>query len=256
MSFIQVLAVPDVHRPFHDPRAWELALRIIETEKPEYVVQMGDLGDFYSVMRHDKKFGRAQRFEDELDNVRAGVRELVTATQHSNLRSRVWLQGNHEESFERYVASHAPQIECAVLPGRELLELPVDDIWVPYRREWSVNSVIFTHDLGHAGVHSVMANLRADSRKTVTAHTHRAGIAWGSDAHVREGNFTLSCGWLGDREAITYLHPSQTRDWRLGIGQVLIDEENLRAWPTFIPFHSYCAVINGNEYTLKRRLAA
>lgn len=255
MSVIQVIAVPDVHRPFHDPRAWELALQIIEGERPEYVVQMGDLGDFYAVMRHGKKFGRAQAFADELDDVRAGVRELVTATQYKGLRSRVWLQGNHEESFERYVAEHAPQIESFVKPGRELLELPVDDVWVPYRREWSVGSVIFAHDMGHAGVHSVMANLRADGRKTVTAHTHRAGIAWGAASHVREGHWTMSCGWLGDREQITYLHPSQMRDWRLGIGQVWIDEETMRAWPTFIPFNDYSAAVNNNLYTRRGRAA-
>lgn len=252
MGIIQALLLGDVHRPFHDEYAWELALKIVEAEKPEIVAQVGDLGDFHAVSRHPKKFGREQVFARELEGVQAGTREFISASSHRKLRLRIILQGNHEESFERYVAWNAPQIEGLVPDGPSLIGFPLSErnVWVPYRDSIDIGKVTLVHDIGHSGRNAVMQNLTAAGRNIVGGHTHGAGIEWGGTTHG-DAHFSMIVGWLGDKSKITYLHPNQMRHWRQGLGQLLIDERTGFVWPTFIPFVGYSAVVNGSRYAVR-----
>lgn len=244
MAICNVLVVPDVHVPFHDRRAWNLALKIIDGVKPDYVISLGDLGDFYSVNSHGKSYGREQAFLRELKEVRKAVYELAMAATGSQC---VWLQGNHEESFERYVAKNAAQLEGILPDGKKLLQIPKRDVWVPYRSSIELGKVTYAHDIGHAGKGAVLQNLAASGKNIVTGHTHRAGLAWGGTTHGQP-HFSLSCGWLGDREQITYLHQTQTRDWSQGLGLVQMDEKTGFCWPSFVPFVKGRAVVLGTEY--------
>lgn len=252
MGIIQAIILGDVHRPFHDEYAWELALKIVEAEKPEIVAQVGDLGDFHAVSRHPKKFGRAQVFERELEGVKAGVREFCEAASYRALRQRIILQGNHEESFERYVAWNAPQLECVVPDGPELLGFPVSakNVWVPYRESYDIGKVTLVHDIGHSGHNATMQNLRSAGRNIVAGHMHGAGVEWGGTTHG-DGHFSMTVGWLGDKSAITYLHPTQMKHWRQGLGHLLIDERTGHVWPAFVPFVGYAAVVNGTRYAVR-----
>lgn len=247
---IDVFAVPDVHIPFHDAVAWELTLKIISGEKPAYVVQLGDLGDMHAVARHPKKFGREQIWKKEKAALQAGAGELVDASKSKNLRRRVWLQGNHEESYERYVAWNAPQLEEDVPTGRQLIKIPDADVWVPYRSSIDIGKATFAHDIGHSGKNATMQNLTSAGRNIVTGHTHRSGIEWGGTTHG-DAHFSLSCGWNGDKAKITYLHANQMKDWMLGLGHLRVDTETGHVWPHFIPYVNYTAEVNGTMYSAR-----
>ncbi len=247
MTICNVIVVPDVHVPFHDRKAWELAVKIIDGVKPDCVVQLGDLGDFYATNAHGKSYGREQRFELELEAVRAAVRELVSA---SGKAKRVFLQGNHEENLERYVSKHAEKIECIVPSGPGLLEIPKRDTWIPYRSSVDIGKVTYSHDIGHSGKGAVLQNLAAAGTNIVTGHTHRSGLAWGGTTHGSP-HFSLSCGWLGDREQITYLHQTQTKDWSQGLGLVQMDSKTGFCWPSFVPFVKRRAIVLGKQYSVK-----
>lgn len=252
MGIIQSMWLGDIHAPFHDEWAVELAFKILDGEKPEIAGQVGDLGDFHAVSRHPKKFGREQVFQRELAGVQALVREFVDATNYRKLRQRVVLQGNHEESFERYVAWNAPQLECVVPTGPELLKFPLSgkNVWVPYRESIDIGKVTVVHDIGHSGRNATMQNLQSAGRNIIAGHTHGAGVEWGGTTHG-DGHFSMTVGWLGDKSKITYLHPSQMKHWRQGIGVVTHDERTGHCWPAFVPFVNHAAVVNGTRYAVR-----
>jgi len=244
MAICSLVVVPDVHVPFHDRKAWTLALKIIEGVKPDYVASLGDLGDFYAVNAHGKKYGREQRFATELAAVRNAGREIISA---SGRARRIWLQGNHEESFERYVAKYGSQLEGVLPDGQDLLQIPKKDTWVPYRSTIEIGKVTLAHDIGHSGKGAVLQNLAAAGKNIITGHTHRAGLAWGGTTSG-DRHFSMSCGWLGDRSQITYLHSTQMRDWALGVGLVQIDQKTGFCWPQFVPFVDYTAIVLEKAY--------
>jgi metallophosphoesterase superfamily enzyme len=243
MAICNVLVVPDVHVPFHDRRAWDLALRVIDGVKPDCVVSLGDLGDFYATNAHGKSYGREQRFAQELAAVQAAVRELVSA---SGRARRIWLQGNHEENLERYVAKNAPQLEDLVPHGPDLLKIPPKDTWIPYRSSVQIGKTTYVHGLS-AGQGAALKNLACAGENVVTGHTHRAGLAWGGTTNG-DRHFSMECGWLGDREQITYMQQIQMRNWAQGLGLVQMDNKTGHCWPSFIPFVKRHAIVLGKQY--------
>ena len=44
-----VMVWPDTHAPYHDPIAVAVALKVARTLKPDALVILGDLWDFYAV---------------------------------------------------------------------------------------------------------------------------------------------------------------------------------------------------------------
>lgn len=246
----EVLCVPDVHRPYHDERAFDLVLNIIDHRKPDYVVQLGDFGDFAAVASHPKKFGREERFERELADVRNGVKCLQQATGRGQL---VFLQGNHEERYERYAALRAPAIESTLPAGRTLLGLRPQDRWVPYQSSIKLGDcVTFVHDVGHSGKNATAQTLDAVGHCVVHGHTHRGAIVFDGNVNLNERRFAMGCGWLGDRTKITYMHPSKTRSWQLGFGLLsLAPSPDGSKWivdPEFCAIYMNRVRVAGQEY--------
>lgn len=239
----RALIFPDVHIPFHDKRAWEAALRVVEDVKPDFVVQLGDFADFYSVSSHAKKFRRRVAFEHELTAMRREMRNLQKAVGRGKL---ICLQGNHEERFERYVMENCPDLQFTLPSGDELLNLrPGRDVWVPYLSSWKHQKVTFVHDVGHAGPDATKQTLAAVGHCVVHGHSHGATVQYGGTI---DGSryVALGCGWLGDEREITYLHPAKMRNWQKGIGSV--DFNAGVAWMQFHPFVKGKFWIDGKVY--------
>ena len=60
-GLVPLLIVPDVHVPYHDKRAWELMLAVGKDLKPQVLVSLGDMMDFYSVSSHSKNPNRVSQ---------------------------------------------------------------------------------------------------------------------------------------------------------------------------------------------------
>lgn len=238
------LYIPDCHLPYEDRRAFRLMLKVLEATKPDVLCCLGDWADFSAVAQHPKKFGREQAFMQEVKYVRARTAEVLSAV--SKKTRIVWVQGNHCESFERYVAKNAPQLEFLLPTGLALFGLPSTVEWVSYREHTTIGNVLVTHDVGHAGKHATTATLDATQRCTVFGHTHRGGIAFGGNVENHRA-FAMNCGWLGDKNKITYMHEAGMRDWQLGLAWTRSNKAGL-TWPTFVPIVNYTCILEGKEY--------
>lgn len=209
----KVLLVPDCHVPFEDPKAFGLMLKVARAIKPQQVVLLGDFADFYSVSAHDKDPRRVQGLDSEVAAVQKRLRELAALKPERF----IYVSGNHEDRLSRFLMQHAPALIGTVKIDElfGLQELGIE--WVPYKRSVRVGKLNITHDTGSAGMNAHRTSARAFMGSTVIGHTHRM-------SYEAVGTFdgppylATMLGWLGDFNAVDYMHAVKAREWVHGFG--------------------------------------
>jgi predicted phosphodiesterase len=234
------LIVPDVHAPYHDKRAWKVLLKAAKSRRWDYCVVLGDFFDMYAVSSHSKDVTRSRLLTDEVAVAQSLLDELG---EHLGAECDVrFCLGNHEDRLDRYLQERAPEL-YGTISARNLIS---DRGWkvYDYKRSFRLGKLFFTHDLGSAGHTAAARAMRAYGGNIVIGHVHSinmtvAGNARG-DSHVG-----ASFGWLGDRDAIDYMHRDKTAmDWHLGFGSFSMDEKG-NAWLQAHPIINYRTVMDG-----------
>lgn len=247
-----VLVVPDTHAPYHDEDAWQLMLEVARDLKPETVVCIGDLADFYSVSSHSKDPSRQANLKNEVKTVRKKRAELDAL----GAKTKIFCEGNHEYRLGRYLQDKAPEL-FGIVDVASILELP-ENGWefVPYRNHVRRGKVHHTHDTGSAGRYAAFKSLDTYQHSVVTGHTHRL-------VYIVEGNalgevkLSASFGWLGDVEQIDYMHRAKAKkDWALAFGVGYEDKQTGHTFLVPIPIVDYRCVFNGKLYKAPRRRKA
>jgi predicted phosphodiesterase len=101
-----ILVLSDLHSPYHDKKALEIALRFGEDKSIDTILFNGDSIDFFSLSFWEKD-PRERNFQNELNTFQAIlgiVRELYP---NAHLIMKI---GNHEERLERYMKVKAPEL--------------------------------------------------------------------------------------------------------------------------------------------------
>jgi predicted phosphodiesterase len=93
----------DLHIPYHDPGAVEVAIEHLKNAKCNVLLINGDLGDFYACSRHEKDPRR--KLADELDSIRQFLFWLRSQFPKQRILYKI---GNHETNLERYLMREAP----------------------------------------------------------------------------------------------------------------------------------------------------
>jgi predicted phosphodiesterase len=220
MALLKVAFLPDAHRPYHDQRAWDLFLAVMDDWRPDTLICMGDLADNHKISRFTDA-GKFGNFESEVNDVNDGLDELdsLSATR------KIFIEGNHEDRLSRYLAEKAPAL-FPFVTTEKLFKLS-ERGWefVPYKTAIQLGKLWITHDIGATGRYSLFRAADTFQHPVVVAHTHRIG-------YIVEGNATgeyfpcANFGWLGDVSKVSYMHQiAARRYWALGFGTGLLDEE-------------------------------
>lgn len=241
----KVIVIPDMHVPYHDEDVWELILLAIQRTKPTHVVIIGDFADFYTVSSHSKDPARKINFQTEVDAVNEELDRLQAITDRIGAKV-VYVEGNHENRLDRFLAGQAPQL-ASYITTRRLFEISRRGWkWVPYRDFTKIGKMHFTHDLDRSGKHAA-AQAVADFGGNVTiGHTHRGCVAYLGT--VRGENYMcLNVGWGGDFGSIDYKHKARAlRDWQHGFGLVYV-EGNGNCHAQFVPIVNGTCVVDGKH---------
>lgn len=210
----RILFVPDTHVPYHDRKKFQLLLKAGHQFKPDVVVVLGDFADFYAVSDHSKDPHRVNVLEDELAEVKVALKALINLGADKN----IYISGNHEDRYDRYINNHAPALS-GLLSLRDALGVAEDGwTWVPYKQSYKLGKLHLTHDAGKAGKYAHYDAQQAFEGNVIIGHTHRLGFTVVGNA---EGKPHLGCmfGWLGDVEQVDYMHRVRMmRDWAHGFG--------------------------------------
>jgi hypothetical protein len=229
------LIIPDLHAPYHDERAWRLALKVGRFLRPDVIVTLGDFIDNYCVSGHRKNPKRARELSYEVDNARARLRELETL----GARKKHFLGGNHEHRLERYLCDRAPELYGMVTIDELLRLKPNGWKYVHYGQTLRLGDTSFTHDLGKCGENA--PNKARDTYRThaVIGHVH------GMRLDYKGGLVGAAFGWLGSLEHADYMHGAEAGyRWQHGVGIGYLDGRG-RMHLTPVAFLDGKCVVNG-----------
>lgn len=210
----RVLFVPDVHRPYHDKRAWATMIKAMQLFKPDKIVVMGDFGDCYAASSFVKDPRRKSDLKWETEDCNVGLDELdALGASH-----KIFIAGNHEDRLERYLMASAPAL-IGVTSIPELYRLNERGwYYTPYKRSTRLGKLRLTHDTGTAGINAHRQSVDAFQASVVIGHTHRMEMSFKGNA---DGKPTVGAmfGWLGDFDQIDYMQAVKARrDWVHGFG--------------------------------------
>lgn len=239
----QILFIPDVHVPYEDTKAVELMLEVARREKPDTVVVMGDCADFYAVSSHAKDPNRVNLLEWEV----GAVNDFLDKLDSIGAKEYIFVSGNHEDRLERYLMNKAPELFNIVRIDKLFNLEKRGWKYVPYKQDYKVGKIYVTHDTGRAGATAHTDALNAYQDNVVIGHTHR--LAYSVVGNARGvPHVGAMFGWLGDVEAVDYMHRiSAARNWALGFGWGY-QEPNGNVHIRPIPIVDYKCVINGKLY--------
>lgn len=211
-----LLILSDIHFPYHDKRALEIALDYGLKNGCTHLLLNGDIFDCYQMSRFDKD-PRKRHFADELNMVRDFLKQCASAFKHV-----YWKNGNHDERFEKYMMIKAP--ELLDLPEFRLEEmLHCGELGVHYitdKRIIDVGHLSIIHGHEFLGATSQAVNparglYLKTSESCIIGHLHK------SSSHTEKtlsGKIitTWSTGCLCD------MHPEYARinKWNLGFAIV------------------------------------
>jgi predicted phosphodiesterase len=102
----KVLILSDVHVPYHDETALQLAIDKGKEEGVDAVLLNGDFMDFYGVSRYATDPGQ-RNFADELEMGRAMLEYLRSEFAGCQIW---WKLGNHEERWAAWIWQRAPEV--------------------------------------------------------------------------------------------------------------------------------------------------
>lgn len=244
MALDPILILGDVHRPYHDKKAWALVLKVGRWLRPKHLWLLGDFCDFYAVSAHSKDPRRKRNLEDELVDVHAGLDALDAL----GATHKIYLAGNHEDRLRRYLQDKAPEL-FGVVEIPQLLGLPKRHwTYVPYKDYHKVGKVHLAHDVGQAGRYATYKALDAFQHTILTGHSHRLSYLVEGNC-VGEHKLSASFGWLGDVGKVDYMHKAGVlKNWALGFGVGWLDTVTGYAYLTPVPIVKYTCCVNGKLF--------
>lgn len=222
-----VVVVGDTHFPYHDKAVLLQILNIIKEQKPTYVVQIGDLYDFFHFSRYPKSMLKFTP-EEEVLEARANAESFWNQVQKLSPKSKCYqLLGNHDVRPIKRLLDKAPELE-AFFNVDSLFKFKGVTTMTSDRQELTLNlngeDIMFLH--GHRS--QLGSHMLYNEMSTVCGHSHTGGVVY---KHYKSGTrYELNAGFVANASKGPLQYGAQTKKyWTLGVG--LIDQYG----PRFIP---------------------
>ena len=172
----RVLIISDLHFPYQNNKAITLALDYGKEKKVDCILINGDLIDFANISRHERDF-RDRSIADEFDSVRAFLKSLRLNFPKTKI---VLKFGNHDERWEKFLYSKAPEIFDVSDFQLEILlkfgELKIDVVKDKRPVKLGKLTALHGHELaggGAGGVNPARATFLKTIDSVIVGHYHK-----------------------------------------------------------------------------------
>jgi len=221
----KILNMADIHIPYHDRDAIDIAIQYGIDAKCDTVILGGDIMDCYKV----SNFGKDPRCRSLSSEIEATRHFLMALRQNAFPDAKIiYKEGNHEERIPRYGTQLAPELfEADMIKSLdEILELDRIGIkWLPGKRPMYLNQLNIMHGHeygGRSGGVNPSRNMYLKTKECcICAHWHRTSQYNGKTIRDRViGSWTVGC--LCDQ------HPEYmpVNDWNLGFAVIERDDDD------------------------------
>lgn len=102
----RILKLADLHIPYHDKKAVEIAVEKGLKFDPTIILLNGDITDCFALSKWETD-PRERKFSSEIKNTIAFLAWIREKFPKARI---IWKHGNHEERFERYMMLKAPEL--------------------------------------------------------------------------------------------------------------------------------------------------
>lgn len=206
---MKVFILSDLHAPFHSKRALAKVLKLIKVEKPDAVVQIGDLLDQYVF----SKYSRSAKISVE-DDIRAG--RLHASQMWKDIKDAVpkaklyQILGNHDVRISKRISELLPEL-AEIYSPLEIYNFPGVKVMKSDRDYLTLDGVVYCHGwLGKSIDHAKHFNA-----PVCHGHRHRPTI------EVDGPLWSMDVGYMADDKSLplSYTQSKFTR-WRKACGVV------------------------------------
>lgn len=215
----RILILSDLHFPYQDNKAIQLAINYGKEKKVDCVLINGDLIDFATISRHEKDW-RHRSVSVEFEAVRNFLTEL---RRHFPKAKIVFKEGNHDERWEKWLFLKAPEIfddkEFKLETRLRLGELHIDIVKDKLPVKIGKLNVLHGHELqGGGGVNPARATFLKTIDNVLIGHCHR------TSQHT-EPTFGGSVIVTTSQGCLCGMYPmfARVNKWNLGFSFVELD---------------------------------
>lgn len=214
-NFSKILCWPDSHYPFVNKEAEEKMIEFALDHQPDYIIQVGDLLDFYAA----SKFPRSQNIYTPKEEESLGIEMARSAwkrIKEACPKAKCYqLMGNHDVRPLKRALEALPIAEHWMEKYfKELFSFEGVETIFDTRQELEIDGILFTHGFLGAGSHKDYY-----LKNVIHGHDHKLYVQ-----HRRihgQSIFEMSCGFIGDIDSkpLSYTS-SKLANFQLGFGWV------------------------------------
>jgi predicted phosphodiesterase len=207
---MKVFIISDTHFPFVDQEAYRKMIKAIKKERPNVVVQVGDVLDQYVFSR----FSRSLEVTPS-DEISKGIK--MAETMWAEIKKIVpkakcyQLLGNHDLRLAKKISDKMPEL-ATFISIKDFYTFPGVTVFESDRDYLELDGVAYVHGwLSKSIDHAKYFN-----KPTVHGHTHRPGIQY-DNAKL----WSMDVGFLADRKAAPLQYTqNKFSKWTLACGVV------------------------------------
>lgn len=206
---MRVFIISDTHFPYNSKRATKKMLEHLKAEKPDAVVQIGDLLDQYVFSKYSKKV----KITPEKDVVLGlkQAKEMWATIKRIVPKAKCYqILGNHDLRLAKRIAERLPEL-AEIYSHDHFYQFPGVKVMKSDRDYLVLDSVVYCH----GWLSKSIDHAKHFNRPTVHGHRHRAAIE--TDGKL----FSMDVGYMADDKSIpmSYTASKFTR-WTTACGVV------------------------------------
>lgn len=228
-NYFTVVHLSDVHMPFQDEDALELAYQVIEKLKPDLIVGLSDGFDFAQISHFASDPDLPS--DDILDNVREHWwRHNDRLSKVAPKAYRRAITGNHDIRLLAYLAEVAPQVRYTVKDAfNELVRYRGSVMFPDHLSEINVNCLTVMHgNKTTLGMYGAKRQLEARKyqRFIMSGHSHSPGFYFTRGPERAAASVVGGCLCHFPH----YIKDTTFNPWTQGFAYATVDTRNRFAW--------------------------